>query len=242
MPFDMSRCPQTEDEARGWYFAGIGRTQGAPANDWAAVMAASGLPPGYGPGIVPNASMPFFAFTNMVGSSNEQRGRIFLPTAVPDPNGYYTRQIQVIADGATPGTFVWSWTYISGHAYAPVQGADGGGGNGGTGGGDTSALEARVAELESKSETQAGEIAALTERLTVIEDVLSGPFHAHGPVDLPIVLRNWTSLRALGDIDVEVRPGQAVPPPPGEEIDNAGLKLALLLRRLRDRNDAPDEP
>ena len=63
MAFDMSRCPQTEEEARDWFFAGIGKKIGSPANDWEQVMTDCGLPPGYGPGVVPTALMPFFAFT-----------------------------------------------------------------------------------------------------------------------------------------------------------------------------------
>lgn len=161
MSFDLSRCPQTEEEAKAWFFQGIGYAIGGPANNYEAVLSACGLPPGYGPGVVPTAAMPYFAFTNME-SGGVSRGRIFLPTAQPDGNNYYTRQIQVIADDPNfVGSLVWAWQYISGHAYAPVQGASGEGGsgeggNGGSGGGGLTAeqvaamIDAAIAPLEQQ--------------------------------------------------------------------------------------------
>jgi hypothetical protein len=144
MAFDMTRCPQAEDEARTWFFNGIGRQLGAPATDWENVMTNCGLPPGYGPGVIPNASMPYFAFTQQF--SGGPKGRIFLPTAIPDELGYYTRCIQYLDDaqqtyskrknpkellaGKSTG-LVWAWYWVAGNEYAPVQGASpiGGPGN-----------------------------------------------------------------------------------------------------------------
>jgi hypothetical protein len=137
MAFDMSRCPQTEDEARDWFYKGIGCAPGQNASDWEAIMTNCGLPPGYGPGIVPNASMPYFAFTQQY--SGGPKGRIFLPSNTPDELGYYTRCIQYLDDAqqtyskrknpkelftAKTG-LVWAWYHVAGNQYDPVQGAEG---------------------------------------------------------------------------------------------------------------------
>lgn len=142
MAFDMSRCPQTEDEARDWFFKGIGCKIGEDASNWEDVMEKCGLPPGYGPGVIPNASMPYFAFTQQY--SGGPKGRIFLPSSMPDELGYYTRCIQYLDDAAKTYSkaknpkqdfkalpkstaLVWSWYWVAGNEYTPVQGAEGGG-------------------------------------------------------------------------------------------------------------------
>jgi hypothetical protein len=79
-------------------------------------------------------------------------------------------------------------------------------------------------------------VEALEAQMAALEATLAGGFHANGLVNLPVVLESLTSLRARGDIDVEVKPGQATPPPPLEEgVD--GKALWLWLRRHRE-----DEP
>lgn len=141
MAFDMSRCPQNEEEAKNWFYDGIGRTLGTAADGWESVMANCGLPPGYGPGTVPNALMPFFAITQQFSGS--PKGRLFLPTSIPDENGYYTRCIQYLDDAvgthskaaqaaakgkkplpqistASASGLIWSWYYIAGYEYDPV--------------------------------------------------------------------------------------------------------------------------
>jgi hypothetical protein len=140
MSFDMKRCPQTEEEAKAWFYEGIGRYLGAPADDWESVMNACGLPPGYGPNIKPDASMPYFAFTQQY--SGGPKGRIFLPTAKPDELGYYTRCIQYLDDAKATFSkaknpkqdfktvktgLIWAWYWVAGHEYVPVVGAEGGG-------------------------------------------------------------------------------------------------------------------
>jgi len=138
--FDMSRCPQTEDEARDWFFAGIGKKIGDPAGDWETVMANCGLPPGYGPGVVPNAMMPYFAFTQQF--SGGPKGRMFLPTSTPDELNYYTRCMQYLDDAAktyskkrnpkqdfkmvSPSGLVWAFYWVAGNEYDPVQPANAG--------------------------------------------------------------------------------------------------------------------
>jgi len=240
MPFDMTRCPQTEDEARDWFFAGIGQQRGAPATNWEAIMTGCGLPPGYGPGVIPNASMPYFAFTQQF--SGVPKGRIFLPSATPDENGYYTRCMQYVDDAA--GTYaksgksvdanssglVWAWYWVAGHAYAPVQSAEGTAPPAGEYQDQIDALHDRVEALE-------GAYAALEERLTVVEGALAGGLHAHGPINLPIVLESLTSLRCKGDIDVAVKPGQATPPDM-TAADPPDAATLILLRRLLGGHEA----
>lgn len=120
MAYDINRCPQTEAEATDYIFTLYGRTIGQPASDWQTVMLNSNLPHNvYTPGLKADASWPNFGFTQMW--SGGPRGRIFLPAVAADENNYWTRQIQVIADG--PGGLVWAWQRISGHDYAPVQSA-----------------------------------------------------------------------------------------------------------------------
>lgn len=256
MAYDPSTgCPQTEDQMRDYFFWLIGRQIGQPANDWIAVMTRAYswhgqslmIPPGVGPGIIQPPDAPFYGLTQQY--SGQPKARVFLPTRTPDDLGYYTKCMQYLDDDPSGnGGFVWAW-FLAGppNTYAPVTGPGGGdGGDGGDGGGDGGgtdpALEARVAELEAENDEQAATIASLQEQVATLTERMNGPFRAHGPVDLPIVLRSWTSLRAIGDIDVDVVPGEAIPPAPGEEVENAGLKLAVLLRRLRERGDDNEEP
>jgi len=160
MGFDMSRCPQNEEEAKAWFFAGIGQQLGEHATNWEQIMTACGLPPGYGPGVKPTADMPFFAFTQQF--SGGPKGRIFLPSNTPDELGYYTRCIQYLDDAAQTyskqaqqakkqgkkvdlpdftklasqqsagGGLVWAWYWVAGNEYSPVQDASGAGTGGGT--------------------------------------------------------------------------------------------------------------
>ena len=137
MAFDTFRCPQNEiPEAQEWFFNGIGKKIGQPADDWEQVMRDCGLPPGYGPGVRPTASMPYFAITQQFSAG--PKGRIFLPTDRPDENNYYTRCIQIIDDDPNrPGKLIWAWYHVAGHEYVPVEGADSMPGTPGTGEGIT---------------------------------------------------------------------------------------------------------
>jgi hypothetical protein len=87
----------------------------------------------------------------------DPRGRIWLPASSPvvvDGNAWYTHEIQVIANGPTPGSFVWAWIDKGGGPYEarPCEGGESGGGDGGDGGGGGTdpALVARVEELEKR--------------------------------------------------------------------------------------------
>jgi len=108
---------------QAYFYTLIGRQMGGNANDWRSVMTQSMIPPGFGPGVKADASYPFFGLTQQW--SGGPKARIFLPSNMPDGEGYYTRCIQYITDapgGVHSVDFVWTWIYIAGHQYAPVQG------------------------------------------------------------------------------------------------------------------------
>jgi hypothetical protein len=74
------------------------------------------------PGEIQPQDAPFYGITVMIDSGGNARGRIWLPTNTPvmhDGNAWYTREIQVIADGPTPGAIVWAWIDKGGAQYAP---------------------------------------------------------------------------------------------------------------------------
>lgn len=106
------------DDPRAYFFALIGRAEGQPANDFAEVLRASGIPAGYGPGVVPGDN-GFYGLTQQIGGGGRIAGRIFLPTAQPDELGYYSHPISPLRDGPTPGSLVWEWRDLGGPPYAP---------------------------------------------------------------------------------------------------------------------------
>lgn len=248
MPYDLTRCPQTEEEFEAYFYALIGQTWGLPATNWEAVMSAAypwqghmlNIPPGVEPGVQQPADAPFFGLTQQF--SGGPKGRIFLPTDVPDELGYYTRCLQYLDDAA--GSYaaqkkqvtakstglVWAWYWVAGHAYAPVTGADSTAPPGGDYQMQLDALWDRVEILEEA-------LIAHEERLEGIESMLHGGLHAHGPINLPIVLESLTSLRCKGDIDVAVKPGQAVPPDMSKDPPDAAT-IAILRRLIGDGDEA----
>lgn len=158
-------CPKTEAEFIDYFFGLIGRSLGDPADDWIEVMSkeypwVNGpmvIPPGVGPGVILPANAPFYGLTQQW--SNGPKSRLFLPAAIPDGLGYYTRNIQYIGrvnpDGVYP-THIWSWDHMDGNAYVPIC-------DGETVPPPTSdPLEARVKALEIH-------YAQLEERVTALE-------------------------------------------------------------------------
>ena len=109
-------------DPRAYFFSLIGRAEGAPAPDWKAVLETL---PGRGMGINPKPgerqplNAPHYGITLMIDAGGNARGRIWLPTDVQEPGGWFTHEIQVIADGPTPGSFVWAWIDKGGAPYAP---------------------------------------------------------------------------------------------------------------------------
>jgi len=248
MAYDLTRCPQSEEEFHEYFYALIGRDYMAPADGWEAVMEASydwqghqlNIPPGVGPGIRHPPDAPFFGLTQQY--SGGPKGRIFLPTEIPDELGYYTRCMQYLDDAvgtyekskkqvtSTSSGLIWSWYWIAGAEYSPVSDADAGTPP------DSdaawkAAVEAEIIALKEVNAAMGEEMDDLVERVTRIEHALANGLHAHGPINLPIVLESLTSLRCKGDIDVQVKPGQAIPPnmDAGDPPDAATI---ALLRHL----------
>jgi len=243
MAYDLNRCPQTEEEFHEYFYTLIGRDYMAPADGWEAVMEASydwqghmlNIPPGVGPGIRQPPDAPFFGLTQQY--SGGPKGRIFLPTDVPDELGYYTRCLQYLDDavgtyekskkqvGAQSTGLIWSWYWVAGAEYSPVTDADS------TAPPDSSELAARVAALEEA-------YAAMADDLLEMQTILAGGLHAHGPINLPIVLESLTSLRCKGDIDVAVKPGQAIPPNMESADPPDAATIAILRRLIGDGDEA----
>jgi len=244
MAYDLTRCPQTEEEFQEYFYTLIGRTYGDPATDWEAVMERAYpwqghqlvIPPGVGPGERQYPDAPFWGLTQQYSSG--PKGRIFLPTDVPDDLGYYTRCLQYLDDAAltystskktvTPQSsgLVWSWYWVAGHEYAPVTSADGEAPPPESGDVDAlkawmTATDARLAALEEVSADMGQEM----------DDFVANGLHAHGPINLPIVVVEGPSLRCKGDIDVAVKPGHATPPDMSSNPPDP-KKLALIWRRL----------
>jgi hypothetical protein len=180
-------------DPRAYFFSLIGRTEGSPAPDWKAVLETL---PGRGMGINPKPGeiqprdAPHYGITLMIDAGGNARGRIWLPSDVAnvqDGISWFTHEIQVIADGPTPGSFVWAWIDKGGAPYAPRpcqqaaagtgSGADSGAGSGpgtstGSGGGNMIVdlgpalrpLVQRIQELEKLVSAQAKEIKELKAR------------------------------------------------------------------------------
>ena len=133
----------------------------------------------------------------------------------------------------------------NGYWWPPNPVEDSGGGGGGEITSDIQAQldaqAARITTLENQYADLQGSYDALYATVAALEKAIAGPFHSHGPVDLPIVLESLTRLRAKGDIDVEVKPGAAVPPPPYEGEPPTLVDVAIL-RKLLDRIRNRHEP
>jgi hypothetical protein len=98
-------APTTLDEWRIYFFSLIDKSVGIPADDYEAVLLGlvdDGMlvnaVPDPDPDAVPSVSWPFYGIKLIVAAGDHPRGRIQLPTAAPDANGYWTHEFQVIAD------------------------------------------------------------------------------------------------------------------------------------------------
>ena len=93
-------------DPRAYFFALIGRAEGSPAGDWATVLTRSGLPAGPVRGVRVPSNAPFYGITQQINSSGQVRGRLFLPTEMPDGTGYYIHQVDILSD-ASANHWVW---------------------------------------------------------------------------------------------------------------------------------------
>lgn len=94
-------APTTLDEWMTYFFSLLDETVGQPADDFEAKLLAlrdDGMLVNAVPGEVPSVSWPNYGIKLIIDASDHPRGRIQLPTAVPDANGYFTHEFQVIAD------------------------------------------------------------------------------------------------------------------------------------------------
>ena len=206
----------TNPEAYFWHLTG--RAPNQPADDYADVLRACGLPAGYPPYSVPHAN-GFYGLTQQIGSDGRIAGRIFLPTQVADELGYYSAPVSPLKDAPTPGHLLWEWRPLGGPPYEPwiTEPANGGEAPPPP---DEGELTARVDDLEA--------------RVTAIESVLVNGLHAHGPIDLPVVLEveGRPSLRCVGDVDVAVMPGEATEPTMADPPETATIaRLRQVLKR-----------
>ena len=101
-------------DPKTYFFALIGRTEGALAPDWPTALAATGIPNGHPPYVHADPRI-HYGITQQLGAGGP-RGVLFLPTDAPDDLGYYTRQILVVTDGPR-----WTWfdRFPGGPPYAP---------------------------------------------------------------------------------------------------------------------------
>jgi hypothetical protein len=137
-----------------YFFSLINREPNQPADDWEQVLAASGIPKGFTSGEVPTDN-GFYGLTQQIGTDGRIAGRIFLPTAEPDVNGYYSQPISPLKDAATAGHLLWEWRLLShSPAYVPVTGD-------GTVPPVTGNTEQRIETLESQVANHESRIAKL---------------------------------------------------------------------------------
>lgn len=108
-----------------WFWNLIGKRPGDPADDFNEVLKALDLKAAPGPG-APASDPKHYDITSWIDAAGNHRGRLSLPTAVPDELGYYTHTIQYVEDDpARPGKLRWTWQHLGGPPYAPRPCQDG---------------------------------------------------------------------------------------------------------------------
>lgn len=118
-----------DQDYKAYFFSTIDRTEGSPAPDWKAVL--ESLPSrGMGinpkPGEIQPQNAPHYGITVMIDAGQNARGRIWLPSdesVMAGGNEWYTHEIQVIANGPTPGSIVWAWEDKGGAPLRPFTGS-----------------------------------------------------------------------------------------------------------------------
>lgn len=99
-PGSPGGAPATMTDWQNYFYGLTGiPTIGDPADDYEDKMldlVAAGMKVNPVPWEIPSAAWPFFGLSVMIDAGGHPRGRIWLPTAVPDSLGYYTHEIQFI--------------------------------------------------------------------------------------------------------------------------------------------------
>ena len=230
MAYDLTRCPQTEEEFQEYFYTLIGRAYGDVADGWEATMTQSypwqghmlNIPPGVGPGHHAAAGCAVLRAhaaiqrraegPDLPAVRHRRRQRLFHALySVSRRRGGHLQQIEKASHGEQQRARLVV-VLGGGPRIQPVTVTDS------TAPPDSS-LDARVTALEAEmvavkevSMAMGEEHDDLAQRVAVIENMLTQGLHAHGPINLPIVLESGPSLRCKGDIDVQVKPGQANPP------------------------------
>lgn len=162
-------------DPKAYFFALINRREGDPADDWHAVLTASGIPAGRADGVKPKPGEPHYGITQQISPARGVAGRIFLPTMVLDDNGYYCEAISPLRD-REGGGLEWEWRHHDGPTYVPLPEMGSGTTGGGLpvppsgGGADLDAIiQARIEEamkpVEAAVYRQGTEIAALRDKM-----------------------------------------------------------------------------
>jgi hypothetical protein len=216
----------SSDEYARLFFDTIKKSPGQPADDYETVLGESGIPAGYAEYVKPTADMPFNAMTQQIGSDGRIAGRIFLPTATPDDKGYYTHPFSPLKDAAagSPHRLEWEWRDLGGPPIV-TPGESGGGTQPPAQGLTKEECQAMIDEATKPLHTE----------IESLKTAMAQPLHAHGPVNLPIVMDSLTSLRCKGDIDVEVKPGTATAPPQTGGGGPSEAATLVLLKKLLNR-------
>lgn len=74
------------------------------------------------PGEITPLDAPHHGISIMIDAGGNARGRVWLPTdnsVTSDGNEWFTHEFQVIADGPTPGSFIWAWIDKGGATVRP---------------------------------------------------------------------------------------------------------------------------
>lgn len=148
-------------DPKSYFFWLIDRQPDQPADDWFIVLTNSGIPAGYPPNVVPSDN-GYYGLTQQIRTTGEVAGRIFLPTATPDANGYYSHPISPLKDAPQGGGhLLWEWRSLGGPPYVPVD----------TGGGfpqpvPPNDVEQRLETLEAQTANHEGRITTLEQRPT----------------------------------------------------------------------------
>jgi hypothetical protein len=122
-------APARAQDCKPYFFNLIQRSEGQPAPDWKQVVEdlhyVKGVPKNPQPGDR-GIGAPFNGLTVMIDAGGNARGRVWFYTDVPsttDGNTWYTHEYQYIADGPTPGSFVWAWKDLAGGPPRPCGGS-----------------------------------------------------------------------------------------------------------------------